>query len=264
MKQNSRVHWWAGGILMVLALSAHAASFNCSLAKTPVERMICSDKTLNALDADLGAAYHDTLDRAADQPTVMASQRAWVKERNRCADRSCLAQRYRERLAALKKVKQAGWKTWHDPKLGFSFDYLENRRAKTCGTGERHPCVRLVGRDMGNSDYLINFTRVEGPLEEVAGNEAGFLENEDGKWVTTYGRGVPVDVEHFSRNGWNGMRATISCGIDDPETGFHAMGGDCFWAVLSNGRYSIVADTLGIIGTDDDTMRSVESIRFDQ
>jgi hypothetical protein len=72
-----------------------------------------------------------------------------------------------------------------------------------------------------------------------------------------------VDAEHFSGSGWQGIHATVSCGISDPESGFHAAAGDCYWAVVSNGKHSIIADTEGVIGTDDATMRSVNSIRFD-
>ncbi|MBY4723388.1 MULTISPECIES: hypothetical protein [Burkholderia] len=59
------------------------------------------------------------------------------------------------------------------------------------------------------------------------------------------------------------MRATIT-GISDPETGFHAAGGDCYWAVLSNGKRAVVANTQGIVGTDDATMHSVSSFRFER
>ena len=57
------------------------------------------------------------------------------------------------------------------------------------------------------------------------------------------GRGTPQAVERFSGAGWRGMRATITCGISDPETGFHAAGGECYWAVLSNGKRAAVANT---------------------
>jgi uncharacterized protein len=264
MKRTSWARWLVGAAFLGLTLSAHAASFDCSAAKARVDRAICADRTLDKLDGDLGTAYQKTLDLAADQPDLLFSQREWLTERNKCADNRCLAQRYRERLAALQQVKPAGWKTWHDAKLGFSFEYLANRQVKTCSVDGSRQCVQLVGRNMGSSDFLISFKRVDGPFEKVANDEAGFEKNDEGKWVTSYGPGVPTDVERFSGNGWRGMRATISCGIQDAETGFHAAGGDCFWAVVNNGRYSVVASTEGILGTDDATMHSVDSIRFDR
>jgi hypothetical protein len=62
---------------------------------------------------------------------------------------------------------------------------------------------------------------------------------------------------------WTGRpTGTISCGVSDPETGFHAAGGDCFWAVMSNGKRAVVVDTEGLLGNDPATMRSVESFQF--
>ncbi|WP_010093251.1 hypothetical protein [Burkholderia ubonensis] len=40
--------------------------------------------------------------------------------------------------------------------------------------------------------------------------------------------------------------------------------GECYWAVLSNGRRAAVATTQGIIGTDDATLHSVSTFRFDR
>lgn len=73
---------------------------------------------------------------------------------------------------------------------------------------------------MGISDYVIAFSVVNGALEKVAEDEAGF-ERHDGRWLTSAGPGVPVDVETFHGSGWKGMRATLACGIFDPESGPH-------------------------------------------
>jgi Transposase len=56
--------------------------------------------------------------------------------------------------------------------------------------------------------------------------------------MTTFGRLDPVPVERFSGPGWAGMKAVIACAIDDPETGFHPIAGECLWAVLSAGPQS--------------------------
>ena len=47
------------------------------------------------------------------------------------ADAACIATAYRDRTAALKQVKHAGWKTYRDPALGISFEYLGNRQIKS-------------------------------------------------------------------------------------------------------------------------------------
>jgi hypothetical protein len=57
-----------------------------------------------------------------------------------------------------------------------------------------------------------------------------------GTCTTLVGAGPdPVRVERFSGPGWAGMKAVIACAIDDPETGFHPVAGECLWAVLSDG-----------------------------
>ncbi|WP_425503337.1 hypothetical protein [Phytobacter palmae] len=58
------------------------------------------------------------------------------------------------------------------------------------------------------------------------------------------------------------MKAVQTCGISDKETGFHAAGGECFWAVISNWHASVVADTQGIIGNDPETFHIIETLEF--
>ncbi|MCA8243693.1 MULTISPECIES: hypothetical protein [Burkholderia] len=58
------------------------------------------------------------------------------------------------------------------------------------------------------------------------------------------------------------MHATMTCGVSDPETGFHAAGGECYWAVPGNGKRAAIAGSDGIVGTDDATLRSVSTFRF--
>jgi uncharacterized protein len=248
-----------------LSLSAHADSIDCSRAKTRTDRLICADKALVSADSALSSAYYDAVGIAADQQAVIQSQRTWLKQRDACADAACVAAAYRDRTAALKRVKRAGWKTYRDPALGISFEYLANRQVKKpCPAIGGDRCVAIVGRNMTYSDYFIAFEIVDGALEPVAEKQAGFERQDDGKWVTTNGPGTAQDVERFSGAGWRGMRATIACGISDPESGFHSAGGDCYWAVLSNGKRAAVANTEGIVGTDDATLHSVSTFRFER
>ncbi|KVP71221.1 hypothetical protein WL40_15850 [Burkholderia ubonensis] len=250
---------------MSFTLSAHAAGIDCSAAKTRTDRLICGDKALVSAGSALASAYDATVDAAADPRAVILSQRAWLKQRDACGDAACVAAAYRDRAAALKQVKPAGWKTYRDPALGISFEYLANRQVKKpCPALGGDRCVAIVGRNMTNSNYFIAFEIVDGALEPVAEKEAGFERQDDGKWMSTFGRGTPQEVERFTGPGWRGMRATITCGISDPETGFHAAGGECYWAVLSNGKRAAVANTQGIVGTDDATMHSVSTFRFDR
>lgn len=80
--------------------SANAAGFNCALASTPVENMICSDATLSQLDEDLNAAYKEAVKL---NPTVKVDQRAWVRNvRNVEVD---LESAYRRRITDMKSVQ---------------------------------------------------------------------------------------------------------------------------------------------------------------
>lgn len=87
-------------------------TFDCRKATGEIELMICKDPDLIALDRQLGEVYARALKRlppkaAAEQRTV---QRAWIGERNGCADRddprACAAITYQMRIAEL-QIKSA-------------------------------------------------------------------------------------------------------------------------------------------------------------
>ena len=77
-------------------------SFDCAKASKPQEKLICSDPELAKLDADLADAYRKARDAAPDRASVLASQRAWIKQSfNACNDKACLTSAYQSRLAEL-------------------------------------------------------------------------------------------------------------------------------------------------------------------
>jgi uncharacterized protein YecT (DUF1311 family) len=87
------------------------ASFDCRKARSSMERLICADEVLGALDVALAAAYRRQPD--ARDASGQAAQRAWLGEAERCAktevttarDREaatrCLLESYGSRLRAL-------------------------------------------------------------------------------------------------------------------------------------------------------------------
>ncbi|HQW80973.1 MAG: DUF1311 domain-containing protein [Rhodanobacteraceae bacterium] len=93
------------GLIALLALPAvagSAASFDCVKAATKVERRICADATLSDLDLRLSLVYRQALAIAElDEAEPKASQRAWIKRRNACADSTCIGIAYRERIIDL-------------------------------------------------------------------------------------------------------------------------------------------------------------------
>lgn len=73
-----------------------AASFDCGAARTPVERAICSNPPLGALDSRLADLYRGV------RETERETQRAWLSKRNECGgDTACLTLQYNERIAEL-------------------------------------------------------------------------------------------------------------------------------------------------------------------
>ena len=250
----------AASMALSMASAAHAQAFDCKRAKLTAEHLICQDKALSSLDRELNTAYGGALDVASAPEGVVGSQRAWLRQRNTCTDSACIKSLYHARLHALAAVPHAAMQTGHFPALGISLSFLNNQRAKPCATEPR--CIEIYGRRMGQQTILLRLQAVNEPLEQAAENEAGF-EQKDGQWMTTFGRLDPVPVERFSGPGWAGMKAVIACAIDDPETGFHPVAGECLWAVLSDGPQSVLATTDGYEGRAELTKDMIGSLKFE-
>lgn len=93
---------------LAVAAQAHAASFDCQKAVTPVEHAICDNPELSGLDDEMAENYQLAL-RKGNASTVKAGQRAWLKERNACGDdRSgmdeCIKDQYGYRLNDLGRM----------------------------------------------------------------------------------------------------------------------------------------------------------------
>jgi uncharacterized protein len=87
--------------------TAHAASFDCGKASTFVEKAICSNRTLSALDEALSENYRYMLasnigDGARSH--LRKSQRNWLKERDKCTTVYCVEALYRERVDAVCEI----------------------------------------------------------------------------------------------------------------------------------------------------------------
>ena len=95
---------FAGCVLLSTGVSApvRAAGFDCSKASTQVEKIICADPELSALDDRLNKAYKKflPLQSPADKKDVESFQRDWLKERNQCKDKECVKKLDDERIEA--------------------------------------------------------------------------------------------------------------------------------------------------------------------
>lgn len=145
---------------------------------------------------------------------------------------------------------------------GVSFDHAAGHGTRPC-EGDMPRCIVLF--DPAAEEFMRDLLTVQvfdGPLEPVAAEEGGFVRNAEGRLITTYGRFEPVAVEAFEVNGQSGLRATVTCGVSDPETGFHAAAGECLWAVVSDGTRSAVISSSGFGNGLEAAEAAVRSLRF--
>jgi len=246
-------------ILTVCWTLSPAASFDCSKATTAVEQMICANPVLARLDERLAAAYASARAESPRPDVLRNEQRQWLLDvRDRCGDLACLQSAYEQRLSALQAPDPGRWKTFRDARLGIEFSYPPDRKVRLGCHGSRR-CVALVGEPMPRSDYLAAFEVFDGGLEANAAKRAVF-ERKGDAWVA-HGRFGAYATAGLLGPGWRGISATVDCGVSD-SLGFHAAAGECLWAVVSEGKRSVVIDTQGIVGNDEATMRSIQSIRF--
>lgn len=87
--------------------SGDGPSFDCTKAVTLVEKTICSDAELSALDREFAKVYRRALDAAKDRQSVLSEQRSWLQERERVcgADSNpaeCIESFTKSRIAQLK------------------------------------------------------------------------------------------------------------------------------------------------------------------
>jgi hypothetical protein len=161
---------------------------------------------------------------------------------------------------AVPETRQAAPQPAAEP--GVAFDKASGLQMRPCD--EETPRCTVLS-DPAAEEFMRDLVRVQifaGSLETVAAAEAGFVRNADGRLMTTYGRFEPVAVETFEVNGNSGLRAVVTCGISDPETGFHAAAGECLWAVVSDGAQSVVISSSGFGNGYDAAEVVVGSIRF--
>ena len=95
------------GLLACAAISgAHAAGFDCSKASTNIERRICANPKLDALDTELNSLYKELRSKAAVYPSIKESQVQWIRnERNVAGSEEALIRAYEYRIMDLKNFQ---------------------------------------------------------------------------------------------------------------------------------------------------------------
>lgn len=115
MESGSKHHrhhfaWLYMGMMLVAGetlASPATPTFNCAKASGEVEKMICKDAGLIALDHKLAETYSKAMKHlpAADAAREKVTQRGWIKGRNDCwkaeDQRACVEGEYRTRIVQL-------------------------------------------------------------------------------------------------------------------------------------------------------------------
>lgn len=107
------MHLFRALLLGLLAAPSvlHAASFNCAKAASSMEKLICGDAALSALDDKLQPAYAAALARVGDKALVRQWQRDWLASATvtGCQDAACLAPLFTARIKALDDAVASPW-----------------------------------------------------------------------------------------------------------------------------------------------------------
>ena len=92
----------------------HAASFNCDLSKSNVEKMICRSPALSVQDENMSSLYSSLIKIYSDASPIRTWQKYWLTERNECKDTKCLEDVYAKRISLLKAAltADAATKKW--------------------------------------------------------------------------------------------------------------------------------------------------------
>lgn len=93
-------------ILMGLVASP-ALAMDCTKASNRVEKTICTDADLKALDAKMSALYTKARNEGQDAWTLKVMQQNWLAERNGCKDKTCIDEAYQNRIYRLENYVDA-------------------------------------------------------------------------------------------------------------------------------------------------------------
>ena len=89
-------------LALMFTTSVNAASFNCKLARSKAELLVCSDKQLSALDDELAQLFSRALKASSNKRDFrLASDAEWKHRETTCFNRNCVLEWYLKRQSQL-------------------------------------------------------------------------------------------------------------------------------------------------------------------
>ena len=167
-------------IFAALALAASAPSFDCARATTNVEKMICADPELAAVDRAVARLYSGV--SRADRKRFFTSQAGWLKERDRCEDRGCLLGKYDERFFDLFPPSKVPTRYGNK---------INNGTLAVLELGGGWYAFHVIGLWFGSNPGQVNDTMEYGHFKLI-----------DGKAEEPPGEGCGWRMERLSRDRW--------------------------------------------------------------
>jgi len=149
-----------------------------------------------------------------------------------------------------------------DTRLQIEFRLPAHWEKRACRYAEEGmQCLELrPHKQRTNPDPAITIYVKDASLDEALSSHILF-EKREGRWIKN-GRVGESAASPIAGKRWIGIEAAASCGISDPETGFHAGAGTCYTAILSNGPRSAIIETDGFESTLEFAERIKNSFRF--
>jgi hypothetical protein len=90
-------------------------SFDCSNARTKGEVAVCSDSGLAALDVNMATQYRRAIGSASpeEKAVLQRSRDRFLAYRDRCPNRSCIADAYVGRMREIRDIMEGKWQPPH-------------------------------------------------------------------------------------------------------------------------------------------------------
>ena len=180
-----------------------------------------------------------------------------------------------------------GWRSFQAPKLGVCLllppgyeasvkdehlivstnAQLSSQRARpsTPSSAEDRAVKRAFeGRSGVEEDrYFIHMEIGRGDLRD-ANKKTGMLIRDGRSYIIAIGRFPNPPAKHVRKHGWEGYEDLITCSTMEKSTGFHAAAGQCYGALISDGRRFAWIDSTPLTSRAQEALlaRVIDSVRF--